>query len=446
MATVHQQLNGGTQDAGCGLTTTEALRRLQDDIQSVLVGRRRRQRRGWLATAVLQRRVWFSWPVLLLSSLVAAALLVSTALSPDGGAGEPVAAVLVLALAAANAALCVWQQALADDELAAKAGRLAERLGRAAEAAAGSGGWTEAEYPHLHAPPSPCIGLQWTYRDGRLVNLPASLLTRGDVVVLRPGEAALADVESLSGEPPLRLFRLELYVPGGGQRGDEKLAQPRLVAALPNRRFRVLAAPYLESLRLALCAGERPAPALRRELQRLLTAVLLACLPAALLSAVIVAVPLQTWLLPDTVLGAAARARLLLQRLCCCLLPVLPLPCTLVLVPAAWLAQARLVALAREMRQPRPVDRGQLDVLDETSVHEHVAARWRHVWPVLLETALGRCDSLPAHCKSPLYTGGANIALLRRQERRAQLAERHRREGSDSASEGQRRRRAGRRL
>ncbi|XP_037076312.1 transmembrane protein 94-like [Pollicipes pollicipes] len=195
-----------------------------------------------------------------------------------------------------------------------------------------------AEYPHPHAPPSPCISLQWTYRDGRLVNLPASLLARGDVLLLRPGEAALADVEACEGEPPLRLARLELYVPDTGHRGDEKPAQPRLVAALPNRQFRVLTAPYLQSLRLALQ-----------------------------------------------------------------LLPLLPLACSLVLVPAAWLAQARLVALAREMRQSRPDDRHHLDVMDEASVHEHVAPRWHHVWPVLRETAAGRCDSLP-HTASLLFT------------------------------------------
>ncbi|KAF0301197.1 Transmembrane protein 94 [Amphibalanus amphitrite] len=409
MASVHQQLNGGGSVRD-GLSTAEALRRLRDDMESALEERRRGQRRGWLATAALQRRVWFSWPVLVLSALVAVALVTSAALAEDGGASEAVAAALVLALAAANAALSVWQRALADGELAAKAGRLAERLGRAAEATAESGGWTEAEYPHLHAPPSPCIGLQWTYRDGRLVNLPASLLTRGDLVVLRPGEAALADVESVSDEPPLRLLRLEQYVPGAGQRSDEKLTHPRLVSALPNRRFRVLSSPYLESLQLALSAEERPAPPPRRELERLLAAVLMAALPAALVSAVLVAVPLQLWLLPETVVGLSAHIRLLLQRICGCLLPVLPLPCSLVLVPAAWLAQARLVALAREMRQPRPDDRRQLDVLDETSVHEHVAAHWRHVWPVLRDTASGRCDSLP-HTASLLYTLGALTSL-----------------------------------
>ena len=48
----------------------------------------------------------------------------------------------------------------------------------------------ESALPSIHIPTSPSISLQWTYRDGALVNLPTSLLVKGDVVVLRPGAVA----------------------------------------------------------------------------------------------------------------------------------------------------------------------------------------------------------------------------------------------------------------
>lgn len=32
--------------------------------------------------------------------------------------------------------------------------------------------WEEKNYPDLFMPVSPCISLQWCYRDGKLVNLP----------------------------------------------------------------------------------------------------------------------------------------------------------------------------------------------------------------------------------------------------------------------------------
>jgi len=50
--------------------------------------------------------------------------------------------------------------------------------------------WHPGNYPHLCSPFSPCITLQWTYRDGNIVNLPWALLVKGDFVVIRPGQAA----------------------------------------------------------------------------------------------------------------------------------------------------------------------------------------------------------------------------------------------------------------
>ncbi|KAL1453217.1 hypothetical protein WDU94_007381 [Cyamophila willieti] len=52
--------------------------------------------------------------------------------------------------------------------------------------------WNESSYPHLYMPFSPCINLQWTYRAGHVVNVPWSLLVRGDFILLRPGQPAPA--------------------------------------------------------------------------------------------------------------------------------------------------------------------------------------------------------------------------------------------------------------
>lgn len=52
--------------------------------------------------------------------------------------------------------------------------------------------WNENSYPHLYMPFSPCINLQWTYRAGAVVNVPWSLLVRGDFILLRPGQPAPA--------------------------------------------------------------------------------------------------------------------------------------------------------------------------------------------------------------------------------------------------------------
>lgn len=50
--------------------------------------------------------------------------------------------------------------------------------------------WIPDNYPNLCCPLSPCVALQWTYRDGKIVNLPWALLVRGDFIVIRPGQIA----------------------------------------------------------------------------------------------------------------------------------------------------------------------------------------------------------------------------------------------------------------
>lgn len=50
--------------------------------------------------------------------------------------------------------------------------------------------WTNENYPNICCPLSPCVTLQWTYRDGRIVNLPWSLLVKGDYIIVRPGQTS----------------------------------------------------------------------------------------------------------------------------------------------------------------------------------------------------------------------------------------------------------------
>ena len=50
--------------------------------------------------------------------------------------------------------------------------------------------WKSENYPHLCSPQSPCLTLQWTYRDGEVVNLPWALLVTGDIIVMKPGQQA----------------------------------------------------------------------------------------------------------------------------------------------------------------------------------------------------------------------------------------------------------------
>uniref|UniRef100_A0A336MG02 CSON001119 protein n=1 Tax=Culicoides sonorensis TaxID=179676 RepID=A0A336MG02_CULSO len=60
--------------------------------------------------------------------------------------------------------------------------------------------WTSDNFPHIYSPLSPCVSLQWCYRDGKVVNLPWALLVKGDYIILRPGQTAPEDCTELNGK------------------------------------------------------------------------------------------------------------------------------------------------------------------------------------------------------------------------------------------------------
>lgn len=60
--------------------------------------------------------------------------------------------------------------------------------------------WTTSNYPNVSNPMSPCVTLQWCYRDGKIVNLPWALLVKNDVIVIRPGQAAPGNCTEITGK------------------------------------------------------------------------------------------------------------------------------------------------------------------------------------------------------------------------------------------------------
>jgi hypothetical protein len=60
--------------------------------------------------------------------------------------------------------------------------------------------WSVENYPNLCSPLSPCVTLQWTYRNGKIVNLPWALLVRQDYIVMRPGQLAPGPCTEITGK------------------------------------------------------------------------------------------------------------------------------------------------------------------------------------------------------------------------------------------------------
>lgn len=103
---------------------------------------------------------------------------------------ESIILILVLFL---NCALIYWNSRSRHLELFNKAKKLCEKLKSCYSNEELILHWASGNfYPHLNTPTSPCISLQWTFRDGKLVNLPTALLVTGDVIFLNPGRAVPA--------------------------------------------------------------------------------------------------------------------------------------------------------------------------------------------------------------------------------------------------------------
>lgn len=107
--------------------------------------------------------------------------------------------------------------------------------------------WRPTNYPHLCSPLSPCVTLQWTYRDGEIVNLPWSLLVKGDYVVMRPGQSAPGNCVEVGGTK--RFASGETYSLNSGLNPP---VRPTARVPLKNLICVMEVTPYLENLAIAI--------------------------------------------------------------------------------------------------------------------------------------------------------------------------------------------------
>ncbi|XP_055389798.1 transmembrane protein 94 isoform X2 [Condylostylus longicornis] len=107
--------------------------------------------------------------------------------------------------------------------------------------------WKFFNYPHLFCPVSPCVTLQWTYRDGEIINLPSALLVKGDHIVLRPGHTAPGSCYEILTNKKFKTN--EIYgiaqVPEPPSKPAARPPLPDLICCLENT-------PYLDNLKYIL--------------------------------------------------------------------------------------------------------------------------------------------------------------------------------------------------
>uniref|UniRef100_A0A8C1PEG7 Transmembrane protein 94 n=1 Tax=Cyprinus carpio TaxID=7962 RepID=A0A8C1PEG7_CYPCA len=118
----------------------------------------------------------------------------------------------------------------------------------------------------LFTPPSPAVSQQWTYRDGKLVNLPVSVLVEGDIISLRPGSEAPTELRGIQEEEHVVLSRSDVFSHLSSPPSPLDNGRPRPHRLLQPQLFRVTKSPAAEVVQRCLeLSQERPVSVLDNE-------------------------------------------------------------------------------------------------------------------------------------------------------------------------------------
>lgn len=251
------------ESVGDGLSTAEALSRLHDDIEEALhqhEDQEAKKNKGFGPNSVVHEafhhdsaRSAFRWTSALALVIEGTMLLIAFAAAPDHPdyiyRHLPAEAFFIFAMVALNIYLVWWETLQRHRELPQHTRRILNELKECASHVM----WSPANYPHLHSPISPCITLQWTVRDGIVVNLPWGLLVRGDVILLKPGQKVPGKCKVLQeGKGHLSEFSMgEIFSPSLDGVG-EVFSSPKARSPLRETRCVLLQTPYVYNLQVAL--------------------------------------------------------------------------------------------------------------------------------------------------------------------------------------------------
>ncbi|CAM1310652.1 KIAA0195 (predicted) [Pycnogonum litorale] len=233
--------------------------------------------------------------------------------------------------------------------------------------------WEPGHYPSLESPFSPAINLQWTYRDGNLVNLPCSLLVEGDLIVIHPGHRAPARCVSLlqpeeSATEEFSLDDGQIYAPPIEGDGKEALTVPRAKVPLAPKKFILLETPYLKNVGLALDKSLRRPPTFFEKEQFMIKSRLEGLIIPILL-VIVVAVNLFHYIYQDY--NYSGWTEMLLRQPFHVVLPLLPLMYPICCLILNTYGMARLTRMFYRMKRNNRIkaDLKDVDEFEMSSAH-----------------------------------------------------------------------------
>ncbi|KAK5895558.1 hypothetical protein CgunFtcFv8_009242 [Champsocephalus gunnari] len=248
-----------------GLSTGQALLKLQDQLSGLLEQHQRAARRRvsaqeqWVNSFLYHgnRHSCLHWPGAALTLLVVLGLLCCHGSQPKGSSGiELVNAAALLLLFLLNLLLVGRQERLKRTEMVRRLKGIISQLSDYLSGCVGEVPWSPSQYPDLYTPSSPSWSLHWTYRDSQLVNLPISLLVEGDIIALRPGQEAFASLRGIKDDEHIVLEPGDLFPPFSPPPSPRSTEKRGPQSPQQHRLFRVVRTPVLDivsnSLEMAL--------------------------------------------------------------------------------------------------------------------------------------------------------------------------------------------------
>ncbi|XP_011498921.1 PREDICTED: uncharacterized protein KIAA0195 isoform X1 [Ceratosolen solmsi marchali] len=264
-----EEKNNETKYKILGLTTDKTLDILQRDIKRIIEEyerdfKKNKKCKAWLKDALHHKSQYttFCWTSALALLITATVIIISFFTGNNYYISYwPFEGIIILLLIMFNCILVISDNRFRHFEILYRVKSLIKQI----EVAKSKSVWKAENYPHLCSPLSPCITLQWTYRDGHVVNLPWALLVAGDIIVMKPGQPAPGySVPYDDAEAPV-LHARDIYSPlvhsGSGLFTTPQARQP-----LSNKIYKLQETPYLTNLRMGLdMALDRPVTYHNRE-------------------------------------------------------------------------------------------------------------------------------------------------------------------------------------
>ncbi|XP_055841697.1 transmembrane protein 94 isoform X1 [Episyrphus balteatus] len=230
-----------TDNPSYGFSTKAALARLHDEIFQVVLCYESKYNQESLYRKIRSAFVKrydspLGWFAIVTSIITTVGLFV---------AQDYIAGVLLALILAFDLFLVVRENNLRRTEIFRKTRKVLNEIKLAEEELCAE--WEPKNYPHVCCPISPCVSLQWTYRDGVIVNLPWALLVKGDHIVLRPGHTTPGPCCELEGKKTFKAN--DLY---GVAQFQEPPLKPLARTPLPDIICCLENTPFLENLKIIL--------------------------------------------------------------------------------------------------------------------------------------------------------------------------------------------------